>query len=63
MFYFWYLRVNKLFTLQFCKQMLPPVEYPDNVDFHLIMSGPHVNVPLPGHSIAGCSDDDGDGDD
>lgn len=49
--------------LLFTEQMLPPVEYPDNVDFHLIMSGPHVNVPLPGQSIAGCSDDDGDGDD
>lgn len=39
--------------------MLPPVEYPDNVDFHIIMSGPHVNVPLSGYASAGSSDDDG----
>ena len=24
--------------------MLPPVDYPDNVDFHIIMNGPHVRV-------------------
>ena len=34
-------------TKQFCFmmwQMLPPVEYPDNVDFHIILNGPHVKV-------------------
>ena len=24
--------------------MLPPVEYPDNVDFHIILNGPYVKV-------------------
>jgi len=42
--------------------MLPPVDYPDNVDFHIIFSGPHVDVPLPIHSNADSSDDEGDED-
>ncbi|ODM97869.1 Structural maintenance of chromosomes protein 5 [Orchesella cincta] len=43
-------------------KMLPPVDYPDNVDFHIIFSGPHVNVPLAIHSNADSSDDEGDED-
>lgn len=26
-------------------KMLPPVDYPDNVDFHIIMNGPKVHIP------------------
>lgn len=27
-------------------QMVPKVDFPDNVDFHFIMNGPKVNVPF-----------------
>jgi len=40
-------------------KMLPTVDYPDNVEFHVIMSGPHVNVPITAHTSADSSDEDG----
>ncbi|CAL8076084.1 unnamed protein product [Orchesella dallaii] len=40
-------------------KMIPPLDYPDNVDFHIIFSGPHVNVPLAIHSNADSSEDEG----
>jgi len=39
-------------------KMLPEVEYPDHVTFHIIMNGPKVNV----RSIEENHADDGDDD-
>ncbi len=43
-------------------KMLPPVDYPDNVDFHFIMNGPKVNVPFDGSSEDDDEVDDEDDD-
>ena len=47
--------------------MLPPVEYPDNVDFHIILNGPYVKVkdtsdwnPAAGNDQMDSDDDDSD---
>lgn len=47
-------------------KMLPPVDYPDNVDFHFIMNGPKVSVPFDGSDsedeVDGQEDEDEDSD-
>ena len=46
--------------------MLPPVTYPDNVDFHFILNGPHIDLPIRGQKRTLPIDldlDDGDDDD
>lgn len=43
--------------------MLPPVTYPDNVDFHFILNGPHIDLPMQSKRPAGIELDDGENDD